>query len=55
MIMNMHKSRTLEEISHKKEKGKQNKGLKTLSRMSYSKMSIRIVLIYKFLNLLDFQ
>jgi hypothetical protein len=30
MIMNTHKSKTLEEISKKKEKGKQDKGLKTL-------------------------
>jgi hypothetical protein len=30
MIMNTHKSRTLEEISKKKEKGKQDKGLRAL-------------------------
>jgi hypothetical protein len=30
MIMNTHKSRTLEEISRKKEKGKGDKGLRIL-------------------------
>ncbi len=53
--MNTHKSKALEKISRKKGDGRQNKWVGFYHKCHIQKMSICIVLIYRFLHLLDFQ
>jgi len=52
MIMHTHKSKALEKISTKKEDGKQDKWVGFYHKCNIQKMSICIVFIYRFLNLL---
>ncbi len=53
--MNAHKNKAPEKISRKKENKRQDKWVGFYHKCHIQKMSICIVLIYRFLNLLDFQ
>jgi hypothetical protein len=53
--MNTHKSKTLEKLSKKKEDKRQGKWVGFYHKCHIQKMNICIMLIYRFLNLLDFQ
>jgi hypothetical protein len=53
MVMNTRKSKALEKISKRKENGRQNKWVGFYHKYHIQKMSICIVLIYRFLNLSD--
>jgi hypothetical protein len=55
MVTNARKSKTLENLTRKNEDGRQDKWVGFYHKCHIQKMSICIVLIYRFLNLLDFQ
>jgi len=54
-MMNTCKSKALDKISRKKENGRQDKWVGFYHKCHIQKMNICIVLIYRFVNLLDFQ